>query len=177
MVELDNGGSGSDEPRRPGNFQGVGDTGDSGSLQELGIGWILTLRPLAERISRFGLVGAIIGIVAAWFINGMLNVWAALLGSIEAITSAIASLPQIAFLDPVTAAASPVTGALAGFWVDYTAWAMDAAAGFGPAAPFAVLLLLTPPIAATGFVFQLVLGLLDTWLPISELPYIGWLVQ
>lgn len=158
-------------------------TRDSGSespaFEELAPEWVLDLEVLgtfADRVRRHGLTGAIVGIVATFIVGVFIDVWTGVLSSVQFVAATIAALPQITFFGPLTDAVAPIGATLDRMWVDYAAWALETSQGFGPAAPFAALMLFTPPIAATGFVFQLSLGLLDTWLPISELPVIGWLL-
>lgn len=180
MALIDDGGGsggGSDDgSTTPGD--NTGDLADTSSGDSILPTWIFVLRPLAERISRYGLVGAIVGIVLAFLIEDVLiPMWAAILGSIDFVMSSFAQLPELVLLGPLDAVFSPIASLTTGLWTGYTGWALATAAGFGPAAPFAALLLISPPVIVTGFLFQLGLGLLDVYLPLSELPIIGWVVR
>lgn len=135
--------------------------------------WLSDLAPLAQYVDMLvAFARNPVFFISVIAVGWILDLWESVLDLFEGIWAELAVIPQEAFVEPLLAAGGAFR-ALIDVYQAFGDTAIEVASGLGPVAPIAVLIAWFIPIVMMAALVHFGLGVLDTYLPLSDLPLVG----
>lgn len=116
------------------------------------------------------------GFIWAVVLGGLLSLWEEWLGFLVSIWEYMATVPEVAIVDPLLAAGSAFN-VITETYVALGETITSTAASAGLFAPLAALIGWTVPTLMLSALLWFLVGLVDTYLPLSDLPLVGGLID